>query len=195
LLNFLPAKTQFEIIDYNFTIGYDSYIQLKYKASDNTNQLEFYDLVFPGYGNTWYSIGYEIALESNNFLHYTNNTYPPKNIYFLQYLILIAYNTFGVVNSDTIYTHDLITSIKDFPARTKLLVYPNPASDYIYLQGENIQSIKKLTIRDTTGKIRKEVNVFATGKVDISELPQGIYILNIKYKNNRKSEQVKLIKN
>jgi hypothetical protein len=193
LLNFLPGMPEFEVIDYDFT-GSEPYIELKYKTI-RTEGLELFDVVFTWDGNgDGIIIG--LPVQSDNYRHYTHPRYSKyKNTQ--EFIILYAYNSFGRTRSDTLFVNDLKakTLIKDFSDTPNFYVYPNPARDYIHLQGEDIQNIKKLAIIDTTGKIRKEISALATDKIDVSELPQGIYILKIEYKNNNKSEQIKLIKN
>jgi len=62
--------------------------------------------------------------------------------------------------------------------------YPNPAMNEITISGiKNIQSVK---ITDITGKLVKEVNAeeLIHNKINIEELNQGVYLVNIIDENN-----------
>jgi hypothetical protein len=194
LFNFLPGIVAFEIIEHNLNERPPS-IRLKYNSTERTTELRLMDMVCPlgKYGNGDGILHYA-PLQSDNYLHYTDTRF--RGEYFQEFLYFIAQNSFGSIYSDTILVHDLLsTSIKTVPDETHVHIYPNPAQDYIYIQWDNIINIKKLSILNTAGKTIKEIDVFKVDKIDISDLAQGIYILRIEYKNNRKTEHIKLIKN
>lgn len=62
----------------------------------------------------------------------------------------------------------LITSVQD-NVTTTLSVYPNPATDFI-----NVTGIGNYTIYDIYGMA---IGIYHDGKIDISNLPSGIYLL------------------
>jgi hypothetical protein len=68
-----------------------------------------------------------------------------------------------------------IPTVKD---NSHFIVYPNPAKEYISIEQSNANSI--LTISNITGKtlLYKPISSGKT-QIDISNLPQGIYIMNI----------------
>lgn len=61
-----------------------------------------------------------------------------------------------------------------------IIIYPNPASDFLYIQ--HLAGGEWMTITDLSGKILQQwVNGSETlGTVDLHSLPAGIYFLNIK---------------
>lgn len=60
--------------------------------------------------------------------------------------------------------------------KTNAVVFPNPVSDILYLPG--YKNIGGIIIRNTEGKlIRKLKN--STKEIDVSELPAGLYILQL----------------
>lgn len=65
----------------------------------------------------------------------------------------------------------------NFSKTQDLLVYPNPATNLIYIDGKNIS---KILVFDMTGKevMAKKINTTNTFGLDISSLSSGIYILN-----------------
>lgn len=64
-------------------------------------------------------------------------------------------------------------------------IYPNPASNYIYVKGNYVSDIKKAQIFDFSGKLIKEINnPFITEKnLNISNLNSGLYILKLDTKS------------
>lgn len=73
-------------------------------------------------------------------------------------------------------------------SKADLIIYPNPTSDYITISNDKV---KEAAIVDFTGKILLK----STSKtIDLSNLPKGIYILNVTIENG-KSISKKVIKN
>ena len=59
-------------------------------------------------------------------------------------------------------------------------VYPNPAKDYIYINNSSVEMLfiaSQIEIMDINGQLM-EINV-KKGKIDVSHLPNGIYLLKI----------------
>ena len=74
-----------------------------------------------------------------------------------------------------------------------LLVYPNPATEKVFIKILNNSSNSKISIYTLSGEWIKEVNATqAINEIDISNLPDGIYL--IKLKTNGESRVAKLIK-
>ncbi|NIF05001.1 T9SS type A sorting domain-containing protein [Chryseobacterium sp. Tr-659] len=67
----------------------------------------------------------------------------------------------------------------------KILVYPNPATDFITIQSKS--AVTKADIFDKTGrKINTEMN---NNKINIGNLTPGIYMISIETKGNKFSEK------
>ncbi|WP_421764881.1 right-handed parallel beta-helix repeat-containing protein [Ekhidna sp.] len=60
-----------------------------------------------------------------------------------------------------------------------LRVFPNPASDYIEMDGAETKYIKKIAFYDLNGKLQKNITHFNNRRLPISDLPVGHYILRI----------------
>ena len=58
---------------------------------------------------------------------------------------------------------------------TNYLIYPNPTSDYVYLNGINRGA--KATVYNVTGKLLLSTS---EKKIDLSSYPNGLYIVNIR---------------
>ncbi len=96
-------------------------------------------------------------------------------------------NSIAIPGYDTtayvkVFQYDESTYIKKTIAQAEIIVYPNPADNYITIvSNENIfQTNKNIQITDITGKVL--INVIANEvkqSVDISNLQKGIYIVSI----------------
>lgn len=70
-----------------------------------------------------------------------------------------------------------IAGIKDYDNAQTISVYPNPASDVLYVQTERAGVIELL---DMNGRILKKEKINAgIQRVDVSGFSDGIYLLNM----------------
>jgi alpha-tubulin suppressor-like RCC1 family protein len=81
--------------------------------------------------------------------------------------------TYTARNTPTQIGCDL--GIDDISNPDLVKVYPNPASDFIYITANN-QNITGMALYDVTGKLLFEIPQ-AVGKIDISQLKKGMYLL------------------
>ena len=80
-----------------------------------------------------------------------------------------------VVNSDLTFVAYFKGTGVDENEGTVLVLYPNPASDYIRIEG--IEADSEVRIYNATGALVKVVNVSANEEIGISELSDGLYML------------------
>ncbi len=81
-------------------------------------------------------------------------------------------------------------SVKPVIANNSVLIFPNPATDYITIKGSDLQSVR---IIDLNGKVIKSVTLNQNEQnIDISSLQKGIYVVNLVEKG--KVSVYKLIK-
>lgn len=78
----------------------------------------------------------------------------------------------------------VLTSVDDASSASSILIYPNPTAGIFYVQGERIIDLQ---IRSTSGKIIRDQK---SRRIDISDQPDGIYLILIKTEKARISEQV-----
>jgi hypothetical protein len=71
--------------------------------------------------------------------------------------------------------------INDNKFQTDYNFYPNPSNGITYLKGD-IQQVQSLSLFDITGNMRLSVS---DSKIDLTNLNQGVYLVNIKLKNGR----------
>lgn len=80
---------------------------------------------------------------------------------------------------DNFTTKDVTTSVRTIPAKAVAKVYPNPASDVLYIELNN-DAIKQLTVSDMTGKVLMTQSPSADKEaINISSLPAGTYYLHL----------------
>lgn len=90
---------------------------------------------------------------------------------------LTAYNE--DMTSHTLVVEDLIavngpTGIEDLD-NFKLFIYPNPASDYLYIS--NPSNLKRVEIHSITGQRIKNIQIL-NKRIEIIDLPNGVYIIS-----------------
>ena len=71
------------------------------------------------------------------------------------------------------------------PAEFSVAVYPNPAIEEISVKGTNLKVGNTITIADENGTqwIRTTVTNDAEQRINLTKLPQGLYILNVEGKS------------
>jgi beta-fructofuranosidase len=72
---------------------------------------------------------------------------------------------------------DLYTGITAYLQKHNLKVYPNPAVDFIQLEGDH--TLDSIRISDLQGKLVFQQYTSAGDKIDVSDLPKGAYVLEI----------------
>ncbi len=75
----------------------------------------------------------------------------------------------------------------------KYVVYPNPASSILYVRSINGQTNTRVSVTDITGKQWITNQILSGGAIDISELPSGLYIVQIVGQDGA-SERMKILK-
>ncbi len=96
---------------------------------------------------------------------------------FNQYSLLTTihnkYTSLGMVTSGLCGNEAASTT--DFQAKSKLTIFPNPSSDYLFIS--NLKKEEHYTIRNVLGKSFLQGYVSDKSKIDIGNLISGIYIL------------------
>lgn len=112
-----------------------------------------------------------------------------SNVYSVSYT-----GTNNCVNTSTAEVLvDPCTGLNEFDHHSTLSVYPNPAQGILNIQ-MSVRGSKTIELSDVTGRIIRSISVDSNQcKLDVKELPQGIYYLKISSKNS--TETRKVIKN
>ena len=82
----------------------------------------------------------------------------------------------------TIACNYFVTDVEEKNNDLKIVVYPNPASEDLFLTG--IQDNDEIRIKDILGREVKKKTFNSIGAINISELQNGVYLLEI-YRNNK----------
>ncbi len=135
---------------------------------------------------------YEFYFEFNdcfdgcdNYRKWTFKVYPNCSV---DYMGFVDYGIFGVLPLPAPVNCNLYTSLPKTDVNHKQLsIYPNPANDFITIQlPEKINS--NFQIMDVNGKIVKQVKITNTlMRLEVSDLPEGVYILKSSDEKNHYS--------
>ncbi len=88
-----------------------------------------------------------------------------------------SYYQLKTVDADGTHALSPILAVR-FEGTTTLMVYPNPATDRMHVQGEADGWLGIITLHDAAGRmvLRQGVNA-ASGIIDVTGLPRGAYVL------------------
>ena len=106
-------------------------------------------------------------------------------------LISSGYNTspnIGIAAGQT----SLTTEIQSNPLIVAKEIYPNPTSGTIDISSFNLDNKCTYIIYSLSGE--KLINGNATQKINVSSLPNGIYILSIQYEDFTKQQLFQVVK-
>ncbi|MCU0441076.1 MAG: T9SS type A sorting domain-containing protein [Bacteroidia bacterium] len=95
----------------------------------------------------------------------------------------------GVITFEKTYTK-VPTSLSSASKITNVSVYPNPATDMVYIQTE-LASTAQITLLDITGKemISQQIDAANNG-VSVASLPAGMYLLVVTQNNSRSVSRI-----
>jgi hypothetical protein len=72
-------------------------------------------------------------------------------------------------------------SVKNLTGQTQLVLYPNPATETVYLKGREVQNIASVEVFDATG--RSVMSQQGNQSLNVKELAEGIYSAKITHVN------------
>jgi len=98
-----------------------------------------------------------------------------------------VYQSGFVANADTLtwYVNANAVGINEVSINNSVKIYPNPASDYFYVELNKITEVKNACLTDALGKKVMSPALSTDKKINISELDKGIYFLNIETTEGR----------
>jgi PKD repeat protein len=104
---------------------------------------------------------------------------------------------FGIKTSTAIRPVTCIVDVENFEIENKIEIYPNPASDIIYIStGElNYGTEFELNLYDITGRIVMNENTFVTQEdisINVSDLPQGLFVVSLNFGDNIVTRRIML---
>lgn len=84
-------------------------------------------------------------------------------------------------------------SVEDIDNQNKIKIYPNPASDKIFVEGINQENLNAEFIT-LEGRVILNKNLNSDNSIDISGLNSGIYFVTIKSNQNKIYTQKIIVK-
>lgn len=115
-----------------------------------------------------------------------------------QYIYINTYANYQELRLDrftgfvTVYRNTRL-SISESEKAEDFIMYPNPVKDKLHLVHNNTNALKTLSIYDFSGRLVSKVESVSS-TIDVSELSQGIYFIELVYKN-QKTTKKRFIKN
>jgi len=133
--------------------------------------------------NTWYKInivynqaGGTIQYKVDDAVVYTRSNVPAANF---------EYNELRFTHDNKALTSKMFIdapanlAVGDIASKTQISVYPNPASDVVYINNNSGEKIESISLGDITGRTIKYLKNNDT-KIDLQGLSKGVYILKVK---------------
>jgi hypothetical protein len=118
-------------------------------------------------GNQWYNLNGPIPNATNQLYTVSENG---------SYFVIVTINGCPSAPSDTITINNV--SIQ-FYNSDDLVIYPNPADEIIFIKSD--KNISEIVISDAIGRI--VATYYNVQQINISNLPEGYYNINIKLEN------------
>lgn len=185
-INFIPLQNYYckidehEIFDFSLNIGDSLNFCVRKNLSQGNSQLNPMvdsvknNLIYNKNRNTIYTVGIK-----------TNYGLPA--IGQVRIIEGIGYDKFGILFRDiftgfcegSLNNCNFSTATQNVIVEPKIQIFPNPASDNLFVQSEEI--IKEIGVYDISGSlviVQKQPNT-----VDVSTLPRGLYFMKIYFSN------------
>lgn len=156
--------------------------QLTWSTASEINIRGFYVQRQASSGVDWEDLGFVTANNKESSYTFKDNNPLAKSLYRLRIVDVDGKETF----SKTLLLNKKLSS--------QILLSPNPTTDrvivnlnHIDLDGGNIKAV----LTDLNGKQLKMINtISSTFELNVSDLPKGMYLLNIQSKNKVYSEKI-----
>lgn len=145
-------------------------VPILFKIENSTNgDIKAEVLATTTVANTWEVLEFDLSLSTVNAFSLDN-----------EYDVIVLFPDFGASGAAEVFYFDDIELKEEtigFDELNKIdfLVYPNPASDYLYIS--NSSDLKRIEIYSITGQRIKTIEAIEN-RIQISELPQGVYVIS-----------------
>lgn len=78
------------------------------------------------------------------------------------------------------WVRNIVTGIQHIKILPSINIFPNPADDYVYIKSDVVEQGMEYNIYDLPGrKVLNGIIATETTRVDISDLPEGSYIIRV----------------
>jgi len=105
---------------------------------------------------------------------------PPQEAYSTIYYRIKAIDSDDEVSYSSIYSYfvDLVDGVEKVE-NTSIIIYPNPAKDYMQVNAVNILDQMNMKIFQSSGDLVMDEEIYSQDRVDISQLAPGYYLVQI----------------
>ncbi|WP_223559367.1 T9SS type A sorting domain-containing protein [Chryseobacterium lathyri] len=139
--------------------------------------------------NSWYHIAVvgtaaDVKYYLNGILIYSGIAVESMDINQLRFVHDNADGT-AYIDNVKVYNQALLSVANSTVNKNKVIMYPNPASDFIKISTSS--KIKNIEIYDAAGK--KVQSMVENDKIDVRSFPAGTYLINIRTENGNFSEK------
>jgi uncharacterized repeat protein (TIGR03803 family) len=178
---FFFAKNTFTVLPVDillFTaVKGDTKVLLQWNTENEIN-LERYELEKSTNGRTFYKLS-ETAAKGNNINAYTATDNSPVNG--------VNYYRLKCIDKNGAYRYSSILKA-DFTKKHLVSIIPNPARDFIIVNGAD--HFKRMELLDISGKLVKRFEKSNNNRYNINGLPQGVYLLQFINGDERQVEKI-----
>jgi hypothetical protein len=107
------------------------------------------------------------------------------------YAVIISNNSCGLTDTSSCFIVDTL-SVESNSDITETEVYPNPVKDYLHVNFTSTYNEVDIKIYSLLGQLVETMKIenSSNGKINLSELPQGSYILRINADGNSFSKTI-----
>lgn len=154
----------------------ESFVRLAWETTSETNSKNFM-VEHSRDGKSWLRIGEVAAHGGSEIL---------RSYFFVDNSPLAGVNYYRLkmTDLDGTFEYSTIKSVRFEVTVTKSKVFPNPVSDRFFLEVDDRETLKSVQLLNIAGH---RVGVLSSRSVDLSfdmgQLPAGIYLLRVDYKN------------
>lgn len=167
----------------NFTgVNNNESVIVKWNVSEEKN-VKQYEVEWSSDNRNFEKIAEIIALNKSAYSALHNNPLSGKNYYRLK-----------IVDADGSFIYSNIITIDT--KTSDIRIYPNPAKDFLNIEFKNINEKAQIKLMNVAGVIVKSQSLTATSmhKMNINNLPAGLYHLQIIQNNNTIHKTINIIK-
>jgi len=95
------------------------------------------------------------------------------------------------VEQNSLFINDFISGIENEETNQNYQIYPNPSSDFINIELNNLENVN-VSIINATGQVvfKKSITEKQIEQIDISDFKKGIYLITISGQNYSNTEKI-----
>ncbi len=172
-------------------------IEFKGKKNGNNNELAWTTLT--EINSDYFQVEHSqdgVSFRSIGSVKAHGNSSERRNYQFEDRNILpgIHYYRLKMVDFDESYEYSPIIQVAPDLLDIQVLVYPNPVTDLLNIEGVNVSQLKRLDFYDLNARRLKSLTAIDSHQISVTDLPSGQYVLRLEMIDGSVFEG-KLIKN